>query len=181
MSDLDLDVWRMNGFESAKEIIRLRRGIRTSIAGKYRKQLAELLPEQPSGPLLESQGFPYEQWANHPAWDVVDEELGDLSENNDIQFHTAGRYVTGAIVKALDEKGLFLPPDGEVERLREGIRKFLAATGNDLCHENRVELAELLPEKPCTKPRPLPFFRFMWNCLKYRVGLSRYCSSCKRK
>jgi hypothetical protein len=65
----------------------------------------------------------------------------------------------------------------EIVRLRNGVRKFIHATGNDLCHENRQELADLLPEKPKTHPRPLPFFRFMWNCLKYRWGLIDWCKN----
>jgi hypothetical protein len=64
---------------------------------------------------------------------------------------------------------------GEAQRLRDGIRKFLAANGNDLCHENRKELAGLLPEQSQLNPTPLPFCRFMWNCLKYRIGLSKRC------
>ena len=61
----------------------------------------------------------------------------------------------------------------ELRKARNAIRKFLVADGNDMCHENRVELGSVLPEKLDILVKPLPFFRFMMNCLRYRTGLSK--------
>lgn len=62
--------------------------------------------------------------------------------------------------------------------LRAAVYKFLAADGNDMCHENRVELGRAAGFGDVDDVRPLPFIRFMWNCIKYRINLGQKCGNC---
>ena len=54
-----------------------------------------------------------------------------------------------------------------VTRLTDAIRKFLAAAGNDLCHENRRELAAAVGDDP-TWPAMVPEHEFAIGCITYR-------------
>ena len=55
--------------------------------------------------------------------------------------------------------------------LIKAIKKFLEADGNDMCHENRQELAIAIGIE-CPVVKPLPWYNFFLNCFRYRMGLS---------
>lgn len=65
--------------------------------------------------------FPYKAWMSHPAWEVVDQELGELEDNGDLELQTARRYVIGSVVKSLAEKGLLPPLPPPLHPLAKGV------------------------------------------------------------
>jgi hypothetical protein len=75
--------------------------------------------EQEQAPEV-SQDFPYRALMAHPAWEVVDQALGELEDNDDLELRTARRYVVGFIVQQLVNAGQAHPPlpEGFKGRLR---------------------------------------------------------------
>jgi hypothetical protein len=53
--------------------------------------------------------FPYRALMNHPAWRVIDQALGELEANDDVELRTARRYVIGYLLQQLATKGLTPP------------------------------------------------------------------------
>lgn len=55
--------------------------------------------------------------------------------------------------------------------LKEAVAKFLNATGHDLCHENRAELAAAAADLPTPNPELPPEEEFAKRCEEYRKQL----------
>lgn len=60
----------------------------------------------------------------------------------------------------------------QLQAQTEAVKKFLSATGHDLCHENRAELAAAFGlEVPPGFPRLPPENEFALRCVEYRKSL----------
>lgn len=64
--------------------------------------------EQEQAPEV-SADFPYRALMSHPAWATIDNALGELENNDDLQLRTARRYVIGFLIQQMVEQGN-LPP-----------------------------------------------------------------------
>jgi hypothetical protein len=58
----------------------------------------------------------------------------------------------------------------EVQRLRDGIRRYRDATGHGLCWQH-PDLWGLLPERTDAIPRVSDWSQFLQGCIRYRQSL----------
>jgi hypothetical protein len=49
---------------------------------------------------------PYMKYQLFPEWEIVDQAISDLVNNNDLIEQTARPYITGHIIKSLEKRGL---------------------------------------------------------------------------
>ena len=45
--------------------------------------------------------FPYRQLLTHPSWAVLEKAIEELELNNDLELHTASRYIVGFLIQQL--------------------------------------------------------------------------------
>lgn len=90
--------------------------------------------------------FPYRTLMTHPSWKVIDGALAALEANDDMELHTARRYVIGYLIQELAERGQIPPaiafrPDHS------------SADATSYRWILQVEVPERLPSKSSTSTR----------------------------